>query len=98
MIRIDKISIAVAGGIAFGACLMVPSGAVAQTCAQWDVSGEWAIEQTNQPSSTSVRLEQTGVDLQGTASYGYTREHAAILGIGSEVDDYASHGPAVGTI
>ncbi|WP_347260528.1 hypothetical protein [Rudaea sp.] len=97
---IGKISIAVAGVIVFGGGIVVPSQSVAQAaCTQWDMSGEWAIEQTNQPSPTSFTLEQTGTDLQGTASYRYTREHGGpILDIGSVVDDYAGHGPAVGTI
>ena len=68
MIRIGPVSIALLGRIVFGSIFAVLLPAAAEAaCEQWDVSGRWTANQTDD-LEIAFDLQQSGTELQGKAS------------------------------
>jgi hypothetical protein len=65
--------------------LLLPSAALADECARWDLSGRFEIEQSN-GFTVGFDLAQTGDSLRGSAGYGSTSGNVA--GHFSSLDEF----------
>ena len=96
MISSKQISTAVAGLLAVAASIVASPAFADGGCAQWDVSGDWFAIQTNE-TFVLLRLQQTGAQFHGSASYDYFHEiHNDILI--DDLDHREDTGPIVGTV
>lgn len=90
------------GVIALGTLLAVaPASAVDNGCTQWDMSGKWSAVQSNfidglrQRTTAFMNLQQTGSQLQGSASHVTVKDGGILVGTDEVVSVI---GPAVGSI
>src|SRR5437867_1231855 len=84
--------------LAVGVSMVVLSASsmAADACSQWGVQGTLTLVQTNNSTGAQLKLEQTGSQFKGTASYAYGRE-TSLLGI-PHVEFRSAEGPIVGTV
>jgi hypothetical protein len=76
------------GGILFAAVLvLLPSSAQAQ-CAQWDVSGQWSLNQ-GKDTTVHLQIEQDGSGVRGKADYYVNSSGGGVRTILGSLDGFA---------